>query len=84
MVRDNSNTCITVIEERFTALMKKMFAEELEKQHQNLLKLISGNFEITMKEIKNIKYEVIELKKKHRIYRCVFWRKSSEYAGESL
>ena len=37
-------------EERLTALMKKIFAEELEKQ-QSLLKLIRGNFEI-MKEIK--------------------------------
>ena len=33
-----------------------------------MLKLISGNFETTMKEIKNIKCEVNELKK-HRIYR---------------
>ena len=37
-------------EERLTALMKKIFAEELEKQ-ESLLKLIRGNFEI-MKEIK--------------------------------
>ena len=43
--------------------MKKIFAEELEKQQQSLLKLISSNFEITMKEIKNIKNEVNELKK---------------------
>ena len=43
--------------------MKKIFAEELEKQQQGLLKLISGNFEITMKEIKNIKSEMNELKK---------------------
>ena len=43
--------------------MKKILAEELEKQQQSLLKLISGNFEITMKEIKNIKCEVNELKK---------------------
>ena len=43
--------------------MKKIFAEELEKQQQSLLKLISGNFEITMKEIGNIKSEVNELNK---------------------
>ena len=53
--------CIS--EERLTAFMKKIFAEELEKQQQSLLKLISGNFKITMKEIKNIKREVNELKK---------------------
>ena len=49
---------------KIKALMKKIFAEELEEQQQSLLKLISGNFEITMKEIKNIKSEVNELKKK--------------------
>ena len=41
--------------------MKKIFAEELEKQQQSLLELISGNFEITMREIKNIKCDVNEL-----------------------
>ena len=59
----NDNTCIS--EEKLTALMKKIFAEESKKQQQSLLKLISGNFEITMKETKNIKSEVNELKKKH-------------------
>ena len=67
MVQGNGNTCIS--EERLTTLMKKIFAEELDKQQQSLLKLSSGNFEITMKEIKNIKCEVNQLKKKHRIYR---------------
>ena len=57
----NDNTCIS--EERLTVLMKNIFAEELEKQQQSLLKLISGNFEITTKEMKNIKSEVKELKK---------------------
>ena len=32
--------------------MKKIFAEELPKQQQSLLKLSNANFEITMKEIK--------------------------------
>ena len=48
-----NNTCIS--EERLTALMKKIFGEELEKQQQSLLKLISGNFEITLKEKKILK-----------------------------
>ena len=43
-------------------MIKKIFTKELEKQ-QSLLKLVSGNFEITMKEIKNIQSEVNELKK---------------------
>ena len=45
------------------ALMKKIFAKELEKQQQSLLKLIIGNFETTMKEIKNIKIEANAVKK---------------------
>ena len=53
MAHGNGNTFIS--EERLTALMKKTFAEELGKQQQSLLKLISGNFEITMKEIKKLK-----------------------------
>ena len=56
----NDNTCI--IEEKLTALMKKILAEESKKQQQSLLKLISGNFQIAIKEIKNIKSEVNELK----------------------
>ena len=61
MVHGNGNTCIS--EERVTALMKKISAEELEKRQQSLLKSINGNFEITMKEVKNIKSEVNEFKK---------------------
>ena len=67
MVHGNGNTCIS--EERLTTLMKKIFAEELDKQQQSLLKLSSGNFEITMKEIKNIKCEVNELKKASNLQR---------------
>ena len=67
MVHGNGNTCIS--EDRLTVLTKKIFAEELEKQQQSLLKLISGNFEITMKEIKNIECEVNELKKASNLQR---------------
>ena len=38
MAHDNDNTCIS--EERLTALIKKIFAQELEKLQQSLLKLI--------------------------------------------
>ena len=61
MAHCNGNMCIS--EERLTTLIKKIFSKELEKQQQSLLKLISGNFEITMKEVKNIKREVNEFKK---------------------
>ena len=60
-------TCIS--EERLTALTKKIFTEELEKQQQSLLKLIGGNFEIAMKEIKNIECEMNELKKASNLQR---------------
>ena len=72
MAHVNGNTCIT--EERLTTLMKKIFAEELEKQQQSLLKLINGNFEITMKEIKN-KCEVNELKKASNLQRMLLKKK---------
>lgn len=52
MTHGNGNTRIS--EERLTRLMKKIFAEKLEEQQQVLQKLISGNLEIAMKEIKNI------------------------------
>ena len=50
MVHGNSIMCIS--EERLTAFIKNTFTEELEKQQQTLMKSISGNYEITMKEIK--------------------------------
>ena len=71
----------SISEEILTALMKKIFAEELEKQQQSLAKLTSGNFEITMKKIKNIKSKVNELKKVSNLQRGSR-RKSSEYAEE--
>ena len=40
-----------------------IFREEFEKQQKNLLNLISGNFNITMKETKLIKTEMNDLKK---------------------
>ena len=58
-------------------VMKKIFAEELEKKQQNLLKLISGNFEKTMKEIKNIKNEVNELEKASNLQRSFLKKKFS-------
>ena len=67
MAHGNGITCIS--EERLTTFMKKIFAEELKKQQQSLLKLVSGNFEITRREIKNIKCEINELKKTSNLQR---------------
>ena len=53
-------TCVT--EERLKILIKSVFAEEFQKQEKNIVNIISGNFEITMKEIKDLKAEVSDLK----------------------
>ena len=50
-----AHTCIT--EERLKILIKSIFAEEFQKQEKN-----SGNFQITMKEIKDFKAEISDLK----------------------
>ena len=54
------HTCIS--EHRLALLMKEIFQEEFKKQERNILNIISGNFEITMNEIKNLKQEISELK----------------------
>ena len=58
-----NNTDMTCDKERITKLIKKVFEDEFKKQEQNLAKIISGNLEITMQEIKSLKNEVNELKK---------------------
>ena len=57
------NTDMLGDEERITKLIKKVFEDKFKKQEQNLAKIISGNLEITMQEIKSLKNEVNELKK---------------------
>ena len=49
-------------EERLALLMNEIFQEEFKKQERNILNIVSGNFEITMNEIKNLKQEISELK----------------------
>ena len=53
---------VTISEVRLKTLMKEMFKEEFEKQQKNLLNLISGNFDITMTEIKKVQSDINELK----------------------
>ena len=50
---------VTISENRLKTLMKE---EEFEKQQKNLLNLISGNFDITMTEIKKVQSDINELK----------------------
>ena len=61
MTHNKDNTCLS--KERLTTLIREIFREEFEKQQKNLLNVISGNLEITMKEIKSIKTEMNDLKK---------------------
>ena len=54
------HTCIT--EEKLKVLITSIFAEEFQKQEKSIINIIGGNFEITMKEIKNLKAEISDLK----------------------
>ena len=56
MALNKDNTCLS--EERLTTLIREVFREEFKKQQKILLNLISGNLDITMKEIKSIKTEM--------------------------
>ena len=51
-----------ISEERLALLTKEIFQEEFKKQERNILNIISGNLEITMNKIKNLKHEISELK----------------------
>ena len=61
IANNKDHTCLS--QERLTTLIREIFREEFEKQQKNVLNLISGNLEITMKEIKSIKTEMNDLKK---------------------
>ena len=45
---------VTISEVQLKTLMKEIFKEEFEKQQKILLNVISGNFDITMTEIKKV------------------------------
>ena len=49
------NTGMLCDDERITKLIKKVSEDEFKKQEQNLAKIICGNFEITMQEIRSLK-----------------------------
>ena len=54
--------CTCLSGEKLTELIKSIFKEEFEIQQRNIITLISGNFEITMQEIKKVNNEINELK----------------------
>ena len=55
-----AHTCIT--EERLKILIKSIFAERFSEAGKNIINIISGKFEITMKEKKDLMAEVSDLK----------------------
>ena len=57
------NTDMLCDEKCITKLIKKVFEDEFTKQEQNVAKIISGNIEIILQDIKSFKNEVNELMK---------------------
>ena len=53
------NKCLT--EKRLTKLIKNIFKEEFERQQQNILNIISGNFDIQMRWITKLKTKLSDL-----------------------
>lgn len=51
-------------EVRITELIKNVFEDQFKKQKTNLAKIISRNLEMTMQEMKSLKNEVNDLKKR--------------------
>ena len=54
------NTCLT--EDRLIKLIKSIFIKESEDQQQDILNIISGKFDIQMKEIREFKRMLVYLK----------------------
>ena len=67
-----------ITEERLQTLIKNIFIEEFQKQEKNIINIISSNFEVAMKEIKDLKAEVSDLKDRQ----C--HRKESRKTGNRL
>ena len=49
-------------EEGLTKLIKNIFKEEFERQQQNILNIICGNFDIQMRKIRELKKNLFVLK----------------------
>ena len=69
--------------EKITKLIKQVFDEEFKKQEVDITKIISSNFTLTIKEIKNLKQEVNDLKESKEFTqndlkkKLLMWRKKS-------
>ena len=54
------NTCLP--EEQKTKLTKSIFNEEFDRRQQNMLNIISGNFDTQMREIRELTTKLSDLK----------------------
>ena len=63
---------------RLIKLVRKVLKEELAQQEKNISNLIIGNFSITKQQIEEVKKEVLDLRKKHRIHAEPTGRKSEQ------
>ena len=77
MAHNKDNMCLS--QERLTTLIREICRKELKKQQKNLLCLISGNLETTMKEIKSIKTEMNDLKESIEFTENVLEEKVQKY-----
>ena len=77
MAHNKDNMCLS--QERLTTLIREICRKELKKQQKNLLSLISGNLETTMKEIKSIKTEMNDLKESIEFTENVLEEKVQKY-----
>ena len=77
MAHNKDNMCLS--QERLTTLIREICKKELKKQQKNLLSLISGNLETTMKESKSIKTEMNDLKESIEFTENVLEEKVQKY-----
>ena len=75
-----AHTCIT--KERLQILTKNIFAEEFQKQEKSIINITSDNFQNTMKEIKDLKVEVSDLKDSLEFTENVIEKKSRKTGNQ--
>ena len=56
----DAHKCLS--EEKQALLIRKIFGEEFRKQQKYILNIIGGNFELAIKNIKNLKKEISDLR----------------------
>ena len=81
MVAGCENTCL--IEKRLTKLIESIFKEEFERQQQYILNIISGNFDIQMREIRELKTKFSDLKQSLEFTEDALEEKVSDLKSEN-